>query len=260
MAFYDLSKQERVARVAQIQHDLLKALQSTMLETVEAYFEDDDLYIRKAAYLGYGRCYSAYPDLRKNAILLLQQLANHSSELVRQTVINAAGEIGIWQFEPVQDFFESGLQDAHHKARNAVIGSLKKMSQKNPEPTLSWAKKYINHSDKEIRRQVCHGIELRGRTHPEDVLPLLELLQFEKTKRVRDTLVHVLGQISYKKGCLSKVLDALRQWKDKTVVKDALLEIIDVHSEKRYAKFTALSQDQVITAIQLQFPELDFSA
>ena len=91
-------------------------------------------------------------------------------------------------------------------------------------------------------------------------MPLLELLQFEKTKRVRDTLVHVLGQISYKKVCLPKVLDALTQWKDKTLVKDALLEIIDVHSEKRYAKFTALSQDQVITAIQGQFPELDFSA
>ncbi len=81
------------------------------------------------------------------------------------------------------------------------------MGEKNPEPVLTWAKNYLYHADKEIRREICNGIELRGRTHPQDILPLLKKLQHEKTARVRNTLIHVLGQISYKKGCLITVID-----------------------------------------------------
>jgi hypothetical protein len=88
---------------------------------------------------------------------------------------------------------------------------------------------------------------LRGRTHPEDILPLLATLQNDPTKRVYSTLVHVIGQISYKKKCLSKVVTALNQWENKTLIEDAVNEIIDVHSERRYAKFSALSQEEVVT-------------
>lgn len=51
------------------------------------------------------------------------------------------------------------------------------MGEKNPKPVLTWAKKYLHHADKEVRREICHGIELRGRTHPQDILPLLKELQ-----------------------------------------------------------------------------------
>jgi hypothetical protein len=71
-------------------------------------------------------------------------------EKTRQTVINAAGEIGKFHFEKVQHFFDKGLFDKHHSVRNAVIGSIKKMGQKNPVPVLAWAKTYLKHPDKEI--------------------------------------------------------------------------------------------------------------
>jgi len=161
----------------------------------------------------------------------------------------------MFQFTEVQDIFNTALFDGHHKVRNAVIGSLKKMGKKNPGPSLQWAKGYLHHEDKEIRREICHGIELRGRTHPEDVLPLLKELQFDKTKRVRDTLVHVLGQISYKNGCLPKVISEIGSWENKELIRDAVDEIVDVHSEKRYAKFTAMTQKEVIIYISKNLKE-----
>ena len=259
MGFYDLSKEERVQRTADIQHEILQDLLQGQQSAILRYFEDEDIYIRKASYLGIGRIYNTKPSLRDAIIKHFNILQHHESELVRQTVVNAAGEIGMFQFEKVVHYFNIALHDTHHKVRNAVIGSVKKMSQKNPTPVLIWAKKYINHPDTEIRREICHGIELRGRTHPQDVLPLLETLQFETQKRVRDTLIHVLGQISYKKGCLATVIAALKRWKDLPLVKEALLEIIDVHSEKRYAKFTTLSQKEVIREIEKGFSTLDFT-
>ena len=245
MGFYDLSKEERTQLVADIQHDLQEAISSKNENIIINYFSDEDTYIRKAAYQGIGRIYNATANLRKAIIRLLSILLTNKDELVRQTVVNSAGEIGMFQFEEVVNIFDIALFDAHHKVRNAVIGSLKKMSQKNPKPSLSWAKRYLTHPDKEVRREVCHGIELRGRTHPEDILPLLEVLQHDETKRVRDTLVHVIGQISYKKDCLKKVVDALNSWSNKELILDIVDEIIDVHSEARYAKFTALTQEEV---------------
>ena len=249
MAFYDLTKEERAKKVADIQYEIKESFSGDPLYVCVEYFSDEDLYIRKAAYLGIGRIYNSETSLRKNIRSLLSNLKNHPNELVRQTVINAAGEIGMFQFEEVKALFDEALFDDHHKVRNAVIGSLKKMSQKNPIPTLEWSKKYLNHPEKEVRREICHGTELRGRTHPQDILPLLEVLQNDPTKRVRDTLVHVIGQISYKKGCLPKVITALNTWKNKELINDAINEIIDVHSEKRYAKFSALTQEEVVTYI-----------
>jgi len=28
----------------------------------------------------------------------------------------------------------------------------------NPEPVFKWVKKYLHHPDKEIRREICHGM------------------------------------------------------------------------------------------------------
>ena len=54
--------------------------------------------------------------------------------------------------------------------------------------------------------------------------------------------MHVIGQISYKAGCLETVVDHLKKWDNKRLVEDALAEIIDVHH--RYRNFSALTQQQ----------------
>jgi HEAT repeat protein len=130
--------------------------------------------------------------------------------------------------------FEKALKDEHHSVRNAVIGAFKQMGQKNPEPTFDFARKHLKDDDPKIRREIVHGIELRGRTHPEDVLPLLEELQDEEVKEVRNMVIHVIGQISYKKGCLEKVVDALNGWRNMGVC-EAAEEILKVHKRYRFA-------------------------
>ncbi len=242
MAFYDLSKEQRAETVARIKEDLRLDLQSVTWQRALRFFSDEDTYIRKAAYLSVGRLYFEEPVLQQLILGLLQLLHDSPDFRVRQTVINAAGEIGKKQFETVRSFFDRGLFDVHHSPRNAVIGSIKKMGEVNPVPVLDWARGYLHHPDKEIRREVCHGIELRGRTHPEDILPLLQELEHDRTQRVRSTLVHVIGQIAYKKGCIEKVVAHLKAWSNKQLVADALEEIIDVHD--RYRNFSALTQEQ----------------
>ena len=170
---------------------------------------------------------------------------------IRQTAVNAAGEIGIKNFGAVEHVFDKGLFDHHHSVRNAVIGSIKKMGNKNPAPVLKWAKKYLHHDDKEIRREICHGIELRGRTHPQDILPMLKELQHDKAARVRNTLIHVLGQISYKRNCLPTVIAHLNTWDNEGVVDKSIREIIDVHD--RYKSFTVLTQQQAIDYIKKHY-------
>ena len=133
---------------------------------IHHYFSDEDTYIRKSAYIAIGRLYFANRTLQKEIIDLLDNLLSAPDFKIRQTVINAAGEIGIREFESVEHFFDKGIFDTHHSPRNAVIGSLKKMGEKNPKPVLKWAKKYLHHPDKEIRREVCHGIELRAENIP----------------------------------------------------------------------------------------------
>jgi hypothetical protein len=243
MAFYDLTKEERLKVVANISKHILHDLENNKNHKTITFFGDSDTYIRKTAYMAVGRVYFQNPKLRSTIILVLDVLQQHASYSVRQTVINSAGEIGKKDFTTVQHIFDEGLFDNHHAPRNAVIGSVKKMGEVNPIPVLSWAKKYLHHPDKEIRREICHGIELRGRKHPEDILPLLEELQNDKTARVRNTLVHVLGQISYKKGCLETVVANLKKWDNRELVNDALTEIVDVHH--RYRDFAVLTQAEV---------------
>lgn len=253
MAFYDLSKQKRNDFVVEISNNILKELQSSQFRKMTEYFDDDDTYIRKAAYLSIGRLYFAKANLQAKILKKLDALFIHDSCRIRQTVINAAGEIGKKDFEAVQHFFDTGLFDKHHSPRNAVIGSIKKMAEKNPVPVLKWAKKYLHHPDKEIRREICHGIELRGRKFPQDILPLLQELQNDKALRVRNTLVHVIGQIAYKKGCIETVIKHLKKWENKQLVEDALKEIINIH--QRYSNFSALTQEQAVQYIANNFED-----
>ncbi|HTN18475.1 MAG TPA: HEAT repeat domain-containing protein [Chitinophagaceae bacterium] len=247
MAFYDLPKAEREQLSRQIQADILQELQTGTDVLTLTYCNDEDTYIRKAAYLGIGRLFLREQHMSKIIINKLVELAAHPGFRVRQTAINAAGEIGKTDFGIVQSFFDKSLFDPHHSPRNAVIGSIKKMGEVNPVPVLAWAKTYLQHPDKEIRREICHGIELRGRKYPQDILPLLQELQLDRTARVRHTLVHVIGQIAYKKGCLHIVLDHLQHWNNKDLVRDALEEIIDVH--ERYRQFAAMTQEEAIAVI-----------
>jgi HEAT repeat protein len=242
MAFYDLPKEERNKLVEQFNTEIISELKSGSTKVIISTFSDEDTYIRKTAYLAIGRIYLAHKELQKKILALLEKLLKGDDFKIRQTVINAAGEIGKTDFETIQHFLNTGLFDKHHSVRNAVIGSVKKISEKNPKPVLQWAKNYLHHEDKEIRREICHGIELRGRTHPQDILPLLKELQHDKTARVRNTLVHVLGQIAYKKGCLQTVLTDLKTWDNEELVAKAIDEIIDVHD--RYKNFSFLTQAQ----------------
>ena len=117
---------------------------------------------------------------------------------------------------------------------------------------------YCSDDDTYIRKtvylavgKICHGIELRGRTHPQNILPLLKELQFDRTARVKNTLIHVLGQIAYKKGCLETVVEHLKLWENKELVLRALDEIIDVHG--RYKDFTILTQKQAVDFIDKHY-------
>lgn len=251
MAFYDLPKEERKELVQHIHQQLLSELQKKKHTKHRQYFADDDTYVRKAAYLAVGRIYFADKSLQHVVLSQLNQLYKEKLHSIRQTVVNAAGEIGMKDFGIVEHFFDTALFDEHHTVRNAVIGSVKKMGQKNPKPIMRWSKKYLHHPDKEVRREICHGIELRGRTHPQDILPLLKELQFDTTARVKNTLIHVLGQIAYKKGCLATVIDHLKTWENEEVVHKAIAEIIDVHD--RYKDFAVLTQRQAKEYIKQHF-------
>lgn len=251
MAFYDLTKPQREALCKEIEASLLNDLRKGTVTDTLRYFADEDTYIRKAAYLAIGRIHKAETISTPKIIAQLETLLTETDFKVRQATVNAAGEIGKADFAIVQHFFDTALFDEHHAVRNAVIGSVKKMGEKNPIPVLEWAKKYLHHPDKEIRREICHGIELRGRTHPQDILPLLRELEFDKTARVRNTLVHVIGQISYKKGCLATVVADLHHWRNTELVDKAIAEIIDVHD--RYKNFAVLTQQEAEAYISTHF-------
>lgn len=248
MSFYDLSKSEREKLVELISQQLHSDFKKKKTANLLRYFSDEDTYIRKTAYTCTGRLYFGEHGLQQNILLLLKHLLSEDDFKVRQTVINAAGEIAKKDFEAVRWFFDTGLFDKHHSPRNAVIGSIKKAGEVNPKPVLAWAKGYLHHPDKEIRREICHGIELRGRKYPQDILPLLKELEYDQTSRVRNTLVHVIGQIAYKKGCLETVITHLNTWSNKELVADALEEIIDVH--QRYRNFAALTQEEACRYIE----------
>jgi hypothetical protein len=76
-------------------------------------------------------------------------------------------------------------------------------------------------------------------------------LQHDTTARVRNTLIHVLGQISYKKECLAIVISHLNTWQNKELTDEAVEEIIDVH--ERYKDFAILTQQQAIEYINRHY-------
>ncbi len=248
MGFYDLSKAARENLVSEVSDAIRLDITDNKSDKLRTFASNTDTYIRKNAYLTVGRIYSDSQDLREVILKVLDELSKDADEKVRQTVAYALGEIGKVDAEKIAEMPEQALYDEHHSVRNAVIGSLKQMGEKNSKPTLEFAKRFLHHPNPKIRREIIHGVELRGRTHPEDILPLLAELQNDPDRMIRETIVHVLGQISYKKGCLEKVVDALNNWNNKELVKKALNEIIDVH--KRYERFSGKSAEEVKVYIE----------
>lgn len=242
MGFYDLSKQERISFVIEMHGIILDEIKSKQIKKTIKYFENQDTYIRKSSYISVGRIYFNNPDLKLQIINILDFLLLQENFRIRQTVIYAAGEIGMKDFDSIKHIFEKALFDTHHSPRNAVIGSIKKMCEVNPKPLLNWVLKYIHHPDDEVRREICHGIELRGRKYPQDVLPILKEMQNDKSAKVRKMIIHVIGQISYKKGCLEVVITDLKNWGNKNLVKKALDEIIETHFE--YKNFSAMTPEE----------------
>lgn len=229
MSFYDLSKGEREQKYIDIQNEILHDLIHGEYSSFYKYFNDTDTYVRKAGYLGLAKLYKADETIRASIIKYLERMIDDKSERVRQTVINACGEIAKMHFGVVEHLFEIGLQDRHHSVRNAIQGSIKKSGEKNHTEVIEFCRKHITSETPEIRRQVAHGLELRGRKYPEDILPILKLLQFEKHRRVRPMIIHIIGQISYKNGCLEKVTRELLTWEDKELADACFNEIIEQH-------------------------------
>src|SRR4051794_23885411 len=124
MSFYELPKLKRQELVAQINKTILAELEAGMLSHTIGYFSDSDTFIRKSGYLAIGKIYIAKSKFQKKIIKTLESLLNEDDFKIRQTTVNAAGEIGKRDFEVVQHFFEKGLFDHHHSVRNAVIGSV----------------------------------------------------------------------------------------------------------------------------------------
>ncbi len=250
MGFYDLNKQERELLTASIYQQVENALSGGNTAHLLPLFNDEDTYNRKAAYTAVGKLYKGNSGLKTSVVqLLLNNYLVSPDYKVRQTIVNAAGEIGKADFEAVAFVFDQCLFDKHHAVRNAVIGSIKKMAEVNPKPVLSWARGYLHHPEGEVRREICHGIELRGRKFPADILPMLQELEFDKSRRVRTTLVHVLGQIAYKKGCLETVISHLNEWTNKSLVAEVGNEIVAVHH--RYKQFAFLKPEAAAAYINL---------
>jgi hypothetical protein len=230
--FYDQTKEQRSTILSDMRNHILQALQNGNNHKLLSYAKDADTHVRKWAYTFIGRIYKKQIKLRPRILSILHEMLQNKNEKIRQTAIYTTGEIG--DLRIISDMLEYGLHDSHCSVRNAVIGSLKVLGQKDPLNALSFARKYIRDSDPEVRRQIVHGIELHGRTHPQDILPILREMQDETVSRVRNMIVHVVGQISYKEGCLETVIMELKGWKNDLLVKSAIKSILKVHREQTY--------------------------
>jgi len=109
MSFYTLSKIQRAQLVIEIYNDILADIRYNTTEKVLLYFNDDDTYIRKAAYLNIGKIYLNHKEFAITTIALLHKLLLSEEYKIRQTVINAAGEIGKKDFAIVEIFFDTAF-------------------------------------------------------------------------------------------------------------------------------------------------------
>lgn len=250
MGFYNLSKKEREKLIQKMKSEIENDIINGNCQVFKKYASDNDTYIRKNAYLIVGRLYRREQNLREIILNFLKSLYQEEDQKVKETVIYTLGEIGKEEADDVLELFEEALNDKSLIKKNSITGALKQMGAANPKPTIEFAKKFLKNPDAKIRQAVLHGIELRGRTFPEDILPILKELQNDPSKNVIKKLIHVLSQISYKKGCLEKVVAELKTWENKELVEKTLIEILEVHT--RYP-FSAKSYDETKEYIEQEF-------
>jgi len=150
MSFYDLSKEERIELVQKMELEVKSDLNNSLNGNIFQYASDDDTYIRKNLYLILSRLYLNEPDFKEKVTESTKSLYQSSDEKQRQTAVYVWGEIGKIDFDAVVLFLEKALNDNSKKVKSSIMGSLKKMGDKNPQPTLNFAQKFINHPDPEL--------------------------------------------------------------------------------------------------------------
>jgi hypothetical protein len=250
-----MPKGERDEFVRQMRNDILTGVMNEDYDLFLQFAADNDTYIRKNAYMALASAYRDVKDSRASIREFLSREMENLNEFVRQTVVYTLGEIGRFYAANVMDMLGNAIQyvSSDKRMRSAVVGSLKRIGEKNPAPALEFARKFLDHPDPTIRKEVIHGIELRGRTNPEEVLPILRDAQHDTDAKVRNMIVHVIAQISYKEGCLETVLAAIRDWDNIPLVQKTLEEIVEVHW--RYAKFSAMTPQEAEQYIRNNFPD-----
>src|ERR1017187_3929198 len=102
MGFYDLPKDQRDILVDEINKEIAGDILLGKKEYLLHFFSDEDTYIRKTSYLAIGKIYTANKKLQKPILGVLETLLRESDPKIRQTVVNAAGEIGKHDFAVVQ--------------------------------------------------------------------------------------------------------------------------------------------------------------
>ncbi len=237
MAYYDLSKQRRKNVYSEMEKNIHEDFSKNKTHNIIKYASDQDTYIRKNCYLIIGRLYKSNGKIREQILTVLETLSGSENEKIRQTVVYALGEIGKTDFHAIEELLNAFLHEKHHSVKNGLTGALKQMGEKNPVPVILWVKNNINNCSVDMKPRILHGLELRGRTHPEDLLPLLRKIVHSGTdKKTEKMIIHIIGQISYKKGCLEKVASALSLWENKEFVSLCKKEILKVHWA--YKKFS----------------------
>lgn len=252
MIYYELSAEERAALVEKLEAGIKTDLEAGRYLTIERFGSDSDTYMRRSVSRILGWLYRDRPDYRQPIKKMLKRLLVHPDEKVRQTMVYLLAEIGIVDQDLAFGGLESALLDESQMVRRGVVGALKRLGENNPAATLVFARRHLHSPDPEVRRIVIHGIELRGRTHPADILPVLQEREFDPSIRVQRMIIHVIGQASYKKGCLETVAAELKTWKNRQLVELALNEIIDVH--ERYESFSARTFDEALEFLKAEFP------
>src|SRR4051812_44194882 len=104
MSFYSLPKSERIQLTEKISKQLLTDIRTGRNKSLIRYFSDEDTYIRKAAYLAVGKIYHGTDLFQKQILKHLSTLFLHKDAKVRQSTVNAAGEIAMQDFGAAEVF------------------------------------------------------------------------------------------------------------------------------------------------------------
>ena len=243
-SYYHLSQEERDQLIEEMERGIKEDLKDGSSAVAERFGSYPDTYIRRMVSRVLGWLYRDRPDLRSDIMALLEKLFRHPDEKVRQTAAYTIAEIAIADTQDASRLLDLAVHDPHP--------AMKKMGKRDFPTVLQFALRYLHHSEPELRRIAIHGLELHGRTYPEDLLPLLRELQYDSSPRVRRMVVHVIGQISYRKGCLAKVASELKTWDNRELVELALNEILDVH--ERYESFSDLTFEEALDYLKGEFP------